>query len=396
MCEAGSVNTLQLTKHLTALVELTCFVGIDDVEFLGLCKEFSQRHLTKLSVQSSVLSNNALHHISQLTELKDLSLSWSYLFHDGLYSVTTNLRRLNLYRCSRIKTVDLQKFPNLESLAIVNVDLYVKLENLNHCTNLTQLKVHYKEPLQSLPVDQLVRLKDLELPILECIQREEQISKLSMLANLTKLDFACLDTMIDILPYLAKLSHLKDLQFKSLSNQPTLNFNLEGLCNALPNLESLVLINFTLQQSVDISSLQHVTLLRLQCPSCSAPSPGLQHLPCHNISGIDSLTSLEVLELRTCGYPSLSQLTRLRSLACRVNCHSQPGTAAQFIDHVANVPKLALERLVLLDVEAVAPLQSNISRLISLQTNLRTVQAVPARKPQKNVRPLHLKFRVHK
>lgn len=203
----------------------------------------------------------------------------------------------------------------------------------------------------------------------------DHIAKLSTLVHLTRLDFIHQRSISNLHPAhysinyasIFRLSQLKELQIIAKDDFVT-RLNLEELCNSLPNLENLRLKVFDVmsQSPANISSLQYLTSLVIICGPCFTQ---LGISSCHNIHGIEKLTNLEVLELKICPYPDLSNLTRLRSLTYHVNCGILPMTAGQFIDHVANVPRLALEQFNITGVTA-GSIQDNIARLTSLQTSL--------------------------
>ncbi len=371
----------QMIEHMKSLEDLTWATKdtgyYADEIFSYFCVQFSQRHLTRLTLDTNALTSRALESLSLLTGLKDFTLKNSRC---GLPPLSTNLRRLNLYECHSIRGFDVSLFPYLESLTVQNPAWTVALAKITRCGNLTQLKPNIKFPMTALPIHKMTQLQDLECIMHPEISTNEQFDNLTPLIHLTKLDLIN-PSPASNLSSLWSLTQLKALLIKSFV---TAYFPINKLCNALPNLESLTLYGWMVPQSApNISSLRHLTALVIECPSCSAHLHGLQHLPCHKISGIDSLTNLEVLELKICGYPSLSQLTRLRSLTYRVNCHSQPATAAQFIDHVANVPKLALEKFQITGV-AEKSIHDNITRLITLQTSLQELLVGTAPSPEKS------------
>jgi hypothetical protein len=361
-CEPAAVNIMQLiTKHVTGLVALTCPVNIDDIEFRNLCKEFSQRHLTKLAVQSMQLTNNGLHHISLLTELKDFSLNNSFSIHAALSSVTTNLRRLKLIYCERINRFDVgATFPNLESLVVKRNDEF-KLENLNLCTNLTRLKSRCKFGA-GVSAAKLTQLQSLEF------SREAPTPTIFLFQHLTKLHLIDPTEPTDFLVTLARLKQLKSLRIDTDQE-----IEIPGLFCTLPNLESLSIIGATLRHEVPayISALQHLTFLKIECQNCSVHLnwPGHERNHCNEIQGIEKLTNLEVLHLKICTHPILSNLTRLRSLWFRVNCYSQDLPTAAFIDQIAQIPKLALEEFQISGVPS-STIQSSITHLISKQPSL--------------------------
>lgn len=383
VCESSSASIMQIiTKHLTGLVALTCPENVDDIEFRNLCKEFSQRQLTRLTVGSATLTNSGLQYISLLTSLKDFSVKNSFLIHDAISSATTNLRRLKIECCSRLKGMNLANFPNLESL-VVSKSSGFQLTNARLCTNLTRLKPRYQFGLEEWPIMEMTQLESLEIS-----GSTTQIAKLSLLQNLTKLDL--LDQSTSVMPDLVNCTQLKSLQITSALGLST---QMELLLS-LPNLENLSLIGLRVEKPTCISSLQRLKVLKIECPNCTAHLDALYLArPCNEIRGIEKLTNLEVLSLKACTHPNLSNLTRLKSLSFRVNCFSQSQPTTVFIDHVAKVPYLALQKFQISGI-ASKVIQASIVHLIAQQTSLQEL-TVGTRDKSVNGHNYHTKQLMH-
>jgi len=321
-----------ITRHST-LVDLTCFVNITDLDLRRVCKEFSQRQLTKLAIRSAVLTNSGLDYTSLLTELKDFSLADSSKIK-SLESLSTNIQRLDIETCLRLRVLDLSKYPNLESLKFSNIRPGFSVTNMFHCTKLTQLVPNHK---CMIPLSILANLRHFEISVnpTDPTEADKWLQHSS-----------------------ANLMQIRTLVVRGMEETVT-------RFGDFPNLESLTLIGIQPKPYATISTLQHLTMLKIAYVICS----GEGQLCCNLIHGIEKLTNLETLDLMICQFPDLTNLTRLRSLKFSVACRSLPPPSL-FVDHVANIPKLALEKFHLSGVD-VNDIRANITHLISQKTLLR-------------------------
>lgn len=258
-------------KHLTNLVVLSAWDGINDSELMLLS------NLISLRIPSGDVTSES---ISKLTNLTSLDLGWNESISASAIEEAVNLKYLDIRECFAMRgLLDMSKLTKLESLYVSGVKLLPR--SLRRLTNLTFLHFGYEG-----------RSK------VSCLENLPLLSHLALSSNYSLED--------DDIVKLSNLTRLELLEYNQITD--------EGL-SKLTNLKSLTVdVSWVSNDEGEISnegltSLVNLTSLSIRDPYDDAISD----------EGILSLTNLSEIDVTRNPYISietLRKLTNLKNIIC--------------------------------------------------------------------------------
>ncbi len=200
---AASCEDLAWMPNLT---ELT----ISSASFSSLQMIEKMTKLHTLTITDSVLASDDLHSISQLPELKKLTLSGCYLSSIQNLADATNLVYLDLSRNSIRDIGVLSHFTQLEHLNL-SQNAVISLEAIGDLTGLQTLDVSYNSLVDTAPVGNLTQLTNLNISANNLVNAE-----VLGIENLTSLTiFSASHNQLYHIAFLANATQLKNLNISN-------------------------------------------------------------------------------------------------------------------------------------------------------------------------------------
>ena len=242
-----NIQTLNDLRHFTGLEELRMeylnnLIEVSDISVVGSLSNlvvlnlgFMQREITGISA------------ISNLTNLKSLSLYQADIGDISMFGNLTGLETLNLTACNISDIGPLSNLTNLKELELYANNIS-DLSPLRNLTNLTLLDIWGNNISDISALSGLTNLKELWL-------NSNNISDVSALSNLTNITFLLLDfNNIDDISALSNLTKVEKLD---------INHNNISDISALQNMSNLEWLNFQDNNVSDISVLSNLSKLDL-------------------------------------------------------------------------------------------------------------------------------------
>ncbi len=286
-------------------------------------------NLEELDLADAGLSNEDLAALSQMTNLKELSLEENYDITDlSPLSSLTSLESLDIKNTGATDLTPLRGLANLEELKMANPDI----SDLTPLKDLTSLRILMLDngdlPSSAItdlsPLSGLVNLESLAIPPqpnytdFSCLSGltnlkvfrmmgskssgTNSVSSLDFLANLTQLEELRIVVAAGDLSVLAGLTNLRSVSLDGVLHAPD-----TSIFRNLTKLEDLTLRGGTICSAADLSDFANLTSLH----TLAIDLDGLSSL--HGLENLTGLTELE-LNCRSSSITDLSPLSNMENL----------------------------------------------------------------------------------